>query len=248
MYLPIGLFGVSIGTAVLPAVSRHATVGDTAGIRHTVSRELAMILMLNVPATAGLIVLASPIVQLLFERGHFLPADTAATATALRLYAVGLIGYSAVRIASPTFYAMGESRTPALVSVSVSAIAVDVIASVALVRAIGFQGLALGTSIAAIVNAALLLWLLRRRLGGMEGRRLLVTVSSIVMAITAVAIQHAMDRAVPGTRLTPQAIRLGATIAGSLAALAVMATILGVEAFHDKVEMVQARVRKLLSK
>jgi putative peptidoglycan lipid II flippase len=246
MYLPIGLFGVSIGTAVLPAVSRHATVGDTAGIRHTVSRELAMILMLNVPATAGLIVLASPIVQLLFERGHFLPADTAATATALRLYAVGLIGYSAVRIASPTFYAMGESRTPALVSVS--AIAVNVIASVALVRAIGFQGLALGTSIAAIVNAALLLWLLRRRLGGMEGRRLLVTVSSIVMAITAVAIQHAMDRAVPGTRLTPQAIRLGATIAGSLAALAVMATILGVEAFHDTVEMVQARVRKLLSK
>jgi putative peptidoglycan lipid II flippase len=251
MYLPIGLFGVSIGTAVLPAVSRHATVGDTAGIRHTVSRGLAMMLMLNVPATAGFIVLASPIVQLLFERGHFLPADTAATAAALRLYAVGLIGYSAVRIASPTFYAIGESRTPALVSVG--AIAVNVIASVALVRAIGFQGLALGTSIAAIVNAALLLWLLRRRLGGMEGRRLLVTllkvtVSSIVMAITAVAIQHAMDRAVPGTRLTPQAIRLGATIAGSLAALAVMATILGVEAFHDTVEMVQARVRKVLSK
>jgi putative peptidoglycan lipid II flippase len=251
MYLPIGLFGVSIGTAVLPAVSRHATVGDTAGIRHTVSRGLAMMLMLNVPATAGFIVLASPIVQLLFERGHFLPADTAATAAALRLYAVGLIGYSAVRIASPTFYAIGESRTPALVSVG--AIAVNVIASVALVRAIGFQGLALGTSIAAIVNAALLLWLLRRRLGGMEGRRLLVTllkvtVSSIVMAITAVAIQHAMDRAVPGTRLTPQAIRLGATIAGSLAALAVMAKILGVEAFHDTVEMVQARVRKLLSK
>ena len=210
-----------------------------------------MMLMLNVPATAGLMVLATPIVQLLFERGHFLPADTAATAAALRLYAVGLIGYSAVRIASPTFYAIGESRTPALVSVS--AIAVNVIASVALVRAIGFQGLALGTSIAAIVNAALLLWLLRRRLGGMEGRRLLVTllkvtVSSIVMAVTAVAIQHAMDRVVPGTRLTPRAIRLGATIAGSLAALAVMAKILGVEAFHGAVEMVQARVRKLLGK
>lgn len=251
MYLPIGLFGVSIGTAVLPAVSLHATVGDRAGIRHTVSRGLAMMLMLNVPATVGLIVLATPIVQLLFERGHFLPADTAATAAALRLYAVGLIGYSAVRIAAAAFYAIGESRTPALVSVS--AIAVNVIASVALVRAVGFQGLALGTSIAAIVNAALLLWLLRRRLGGLEGRRLLVTllkvtVSSIVMAVTAVAIQHAMDRAVPGTRLTPQATRLGATIAGSLATLAVMAKILGVEGFHNAVEMVQARVRKLLGK
>ena len=251
MYLPIGLFGVSIGTAVLPAVSRHATVGDTAGIRRTVSRGIAMMLMLNVPATVGLMVLATPIVQFLFERGHFLPADTAATAAALRLYAVGLIGYSAVRIASPTFYAIGESRTPAIVSVS--AIAVNVIASVALVRAIGFQGLALGTSIAAIVNATLLLWLLHRRLGGMDGRRLLVTllkvtVSSIVMAVTAVVIQYAMDRVAPGTRLAPQAIRLGATIGGSLAVLAVMANILGVEALREAVEMVQARVRKSLSK
>ena len=251
MYLPIGLFGVSIGTAVLPEVSRRATAGDTAGIRNTLSRGLAMMLMLNVPATVGLMVLATPIVQLLFERGHFLPADTAATAAALRLYAVGLIGYSAVRIASPTFYAIGESRTPALVSVS--AIAVNLVASLALVRAIGFQGLALGTSIAAIVNAALLMWLLRRRLGGTDGRRLLVTllkvtVSSIVMAATAVAIQHAMDRVAPGTRLTPQAIRLGATIGGSLVALAAMANILGVEAFREAVEMVQTRVRKSLSK
>jgi putative peptidoglycan lipid II flippase len=251
MYLPIGLFGASIGTAVLPAVSRHATAGDTAGIRNTVSRGLAMMLMLNVPATLGLMVLATPIVQLLFERGRFLPADTAATAAALRLYAVGLIGYSAVRIASPTFYAIGESRTPAIASVG--AIAVNVIASVALVRAIGFRGLALGTSIAAIVNAALLLGLLRRRLGGVDGRRLLVTlvkvtVSSIVMAVTAVAIQHAMDRVAPGARLTPQAIRLSATIGGSVAALAVMARILGVEAYYDAVEMVQARVRKVVGK
>jgi putative peptidoglycan lipid II flippase len=106
MYLPIGLFGVSIGTAVLPAVSRHAAVGDTAGIRHTVSRGLGMMLMLNIPATIGLFVLATPIVQLLFERGRFLPADTAATAAAARFYAIGLAGYSAVRIASPTFYAI----------------------------------------------------------------------------------------------------------------------------------------------
>ena len=251
IYLPIGLFGVSIGTAVLPEVSRQATVGDTAGIRSTVSRGLAMMLMLNVPATVGLMVLATPIVQLLFERGHFLPADTAATAAALRLYAAGLIGYSAVRIVSPTFYAIGESRTPSIVSVS--AIAVNVIASVALVRAIGFQGLALGTSIAAIVNAALLLWLLHRRLGGMDGRHLLVTllkvtVSSIAMAVAAVAIQHAMDRVAPGTRVAVQAIRLGATIGGSLAALAVMANILGIETFQETVTMVQARVRKSLGK
>src|SRR4029078_10950980 len=95
MYLPIGLFGVSIGTAVLPAVSRHAAVNDTAGIRGTMSRGLVMMLMVNVPETAVLLALAAPIVRLLFERGHFLAADTDATAAAVRLYAVGLVGYSA---------------------------------------------------------------------------------------------------------------------------------------------------------
>src|ERR1019366_2725495 len=135
MYLPIGLFGVSIGTAVLPAVSRHAAVDDVDGVRATVSRGIAMMLMFNIPATFGLLALATPIVRLLFERGHFLPSDTMQTAAALRFYALGLVGYSTVRIASPTFYALRRSRVP--VVVSVCTIAVNVILSVALVRVMG---------------------------------------------------------------------------------------------------------------
>jgi putative peptidoglycan lipid II flippase len=250
MYLPIGLFGVSIGTAVLPAVSVHAAVGDTAGIRRTVSRGLRMMLMLNVPATFGLIVLATPIVRLLFERGRFLPADTAATAAAVQLYAVGLAGYSAVRIVSPTFYAIGESRIPALVSAGV--IAVNVIASVALVRVIGFEGLALGTSIAAVANAVALMWMLRRRLGSLEGRLLSltlvkVTLAAFVMAVSAVAIQHAMGRVLPGLRTLAQAVRLAASIGGSLVVLAGAARILRLEEFDGAVAMTLSRVRKLLS-
>ena len=209
-----------------------------------------MMLMLNVPATLGLMVLATPIVQLLFERGHFQPADTAATAAVVRLYAVGLVGFSAVRIASPTFYAIGESRIPAIVSAS--AIVVNVLASIALLRLIGFQGLALGTSIAAIVNAAALLWMLRRRLGGIEGGRLLtifvkVTLSAALMALAAIAIQLAMNRVTPGPGLASQAIRLVASIAGSLAALAGTAKVLGVEEFDGAVETIQGQVRKLLA-
>jgi putative peptidoglycan lipid II flippase len=250
MYLPIGLFGVSIGTAVLPAVSVHAAVGDTAGIRRTVSRGLRMMLMLSVPATFGLIVLATPIVRLLFERGRFLPADTAATAAAVQLYAVGLAGYSAVRIVSPTFYAIGESRIPALVSAGV--IAVNVIASVALVRMIGFEGLALGTSIAAVANAVALMWMLRRRLGSLEGRLLSlalvkVTLGAFVMALSAVAIQHAMGRVLPGSRTLAQAVRLAASIGGSLVVLAGAARILRLEDFDGAVAMTLGRVRKLLS-
>jgi putative peptidoglycan lipid II flippase len=249
MYLPIGLFGVSIGTAVLPAVSRHATAGDVPAMRRTIARGLALMLMLNVPATIGLIVLATPIVQLLFERGRFLPADTAATADAVRLYAVGLAGYSAVRIASPAFYAIGQSRTPAIVSGVV--ILVNVAASVVLVHRMGFAGLALGTSIAAIANAALLLWLLRARLGGLHGRRLAATlgkvsVSAIVMGAAAFMIQRAMDRAVPGAALTWRALRLTISIGGALAALAITAKLLRVEEFDETASMLFGRVRKLL--
>ena len=251
MYLPIGLFGVSIGTAVLPAVSRHAAVDDAAGIRRTVSRGLALMLMLNVPATLGLIVLAAPIVELLFERGQFLPVDTAATASAVRLYAVGLVGYSAVRIASPTFYAIGDSRTPAIVSGVV--ILVNVAVSVALVHAMGFAGLALATSLAAVANAAILLWLLHGRLDGLESRHLLMTLVKVsvaagIMAFTAVAIQHAMDRVTPGAQLAVRALRLTASIGGGVASLAVVAKILGVEEFEDASALVLGRVRKLLDK
>jgi putative peptidoglycan lipid II flippase len=249
MYLPIGLFGVSIGTAVLPAVSRHATTGNTAGVRRTVSRGLALMLIVTVPATLGLVVLATPIVQLLFERGHFLPADTAATAGALQFYAIGLVGYSAVRIASPTFYAIGDSRVPAIVSGVV--ILVNAAASIVLVRAIGFAGLALGTSIAAVANAALLIWLLRRRLGGLDDRALLttlgkITIAAMVMALVVAAIQVAMNRIAPGSHFASRAIRLSASIGGGLAALAAMAKIARISEFDDAAAMASGRVRKLL--
>src|SRR5665213_2592586 len=202
MYLPIGLFGVSIATAVLPAASRHAAVGDTDALRATVSRGLRLMLMLNVPAALGLLVLATPIVRLLFERGRFLPSDTVDTAAALQFYAVGLVGYSTARILSPVFYAVGRSRTPAIVSVIT--IAINIVLSVTLVRLIGFRGLALGTSIAATANGGILLWLLRRQLHGLEGGRLLQTggkviVAALVMAALAAAVDRFASAVVPGT-------------------------------------------------
>ena len=118
MYLPIGLFGVSIATATLPAVSRHVAVHDEGAARRTVADGLSLMLMLNVPATVGLMVLAPPIVRVIFERGAFTAVDTAATAAALQFYAIGLVGYSVVRIASPVFYALGQNRTPVMVSVA----------------------------------------------------------------------------------------------------------------------------------
>ena len=173
MYLPIGLFGVSIATATTPAMSRLAATDDTARMRSTLASAVALMLTLNVPATFGLVVLAEPIVRVLFERGNFTAADTVGTAAAVQLYALGLVGYSVVKIVSPTFYAIGRSRTP--VAVGVAAVLLNAVLSVATAPTFGYRGLALSASIAALVNAGVLVWLARGALGGLELTRVALT-------------------------------------------------------------------------
>ena len=236
MYLPIGLFGVSIATASLPDISRHAVAADLAAIRRTVSRGLRMILMLNVPATLGLIVLAEPIVSLLYERNRFGPADTVATAAALVFYAPGLLGYSAVKIASPTFYSLRDSRTPVIVSVL--SVVVNLALNLGLVRVLGYAGLALGTALAAIFNAGALLWLLRRRLGGLDGRSVAVAgikiaIASVLMAVAAWLILQWLLQAMPGSGELVRVTRVFLSIGGGLLVLATTAKILGVEEFDE---------------
>ena len=246
MYLPIGLFGVSIATAALPDLSRHASNGDDAAIRRAVSSAIRLMLMLNVPAMIGLIVLAEPIVALLYQRGHFTDADTQATAAALRFYAPGLIGYSIVRIASPTFYSLGNSRTPVIVSVA--SVTVNLILNISLVRVMGFRGLALGTAIAALFNALALLWLLRGRLHGIEGGRVTVAFlkisgAAVVMGIVAALVAAQLEVTLPGSGEVARALRVAIAIASALVALVVSARLLRIEEFTDATERVLRRVR-----
>jgi putative peptidoglycan lipid II flippase len=243
IYLPIGLFGVSVGTAVLPAVSRHAVTGDRDGVRNTLSRGIRLMLMMNVPATAGLMVLATPIVRLLFEHGRFLPFDTAATAGALRLYALGLVGYSTVRIAAPAFYALGKSRVP--VMASIVAIVTNLVLSLALIGSFGFRALALATSIAAIVNASTLMVLMRQELRGMDGRRVgvaivKITAATVAMAAAAATAERVLNAAVPGGGVVMQAARLAAVIGLAMAVLAAGARLLRIAEFGDAVQAIMA--------
>ena len=251
MYLPIGLFGVSIATVVLPAAARHAALDDAAGVRRTVSRGLGLMLALNVPATIGLIALAAPIVRVLFEHGRFLPSDTEAVASAVRLYAIGLVGYSAARIASPIFYALGRNRVPVIVSVA--AVAVNIVASVALVGPLGFRGLALGTSLAAVVHGAALLVVLRSELGGIDGGRLAATliksaVASAAMAGAAQATHAWVTGTIQDQDTLAQAAALALAIGAGLAVLAIAAKILRIAEFDEAVTSVRLQARKLLDR
>lgn len=247
MYLPIGLFGVSIAAAATPAVSRLVAKGDLDGVRTTVASAITLMLSLNVPATLGLIVLARPIVALIFERGVFTAADTAATAAALQFYALGLVGYSVVRIITPTFYALGHSRIPVIASMS--SVALNVVLNVTLVHFIGYRGLALGTSIAALANAGAQLWLLRRHLHGVEAARLTsaftrITIAALAMAAAAWWIESQLLVLLPGQQTIVQLARVAAAIAGALGVLALAAHFLRIPEFTEARDIALRRLRR----
>lgn len=260
MYVPIGLFGVSVATATLPEVARHAATGATDQMRRTLSSSLRMMLMLSVPATIGLMALSSPIVEFIYQRGAFDSGSTRATALALLCYAPGLIGYSAVKIASPTFYALNDARTPVLVSLAT--IVLNVVLNVTLVRVMSFQGLALGTAIAALFNAALLLFLLSRRTNGLEESRVLrafvkILVASAAMGAAAILTEDWLDASLPNmiswvswmyadwgpaaAHTLRAAVRVGAAIGVGLLVLGAMSSLLRLHEFTTVSARVLAR-------
>jgi len=248
MYLPIGLFGVSVATAATPAISRMVAEGNFERIRSTLASALGLMLFLNLPATIGLIVLARPIIAVIFEHGEFTPADTLATAAALQLYAIGLIGYSIVRIISPTFYALGRSRVP--VMVSAASVLINIVLNVTLVRSMGYRGLALGTSITAILNAAVQMFLLRREINGIGGARIAasfarVMAASSVMGGVTWAVHELMIRQLPGASLVAQIIRLLVTIVAALLTLAAVAQVLRIPEFGEARDMILRRLRRI---
>jgi putative peptidoglycan lipid II flippase len=246
MYLPIGLFGVSIAAAALPAVSRQSTADDVGGIRSTVVDSLSLMMTLNVPATVGLMVLATPIVRVIYEHGAFTARDTAFTAVALQLYAIGLVGYSIVRLVSPVFYALGANRQPVIVSVLTVLLNAALSVIFVLETPLSYSGLPLATSLAALFNAATLMYLLHRRLSGIEARRLTAAVgrialASAVMGAAAFGVNRVLAPALPDGRFVPDALRLAAAIGTGIVVLALSAHLLQIREFQMAVQALRRR-------
>jgi putative peptidoglycan lipid II flippase len=168
LYLPIGIFGVALGTIATTGLARRAAVGDLAGLRATLSQSLFLLAFLTLPATAGLMVLGVPIVRLLYEHGRFAAADTSNTAAALLAYSIGLFAYTGVKVLAPAFYALGKPRVPLLASAL--AVVTNVVINLLFFARVGFRAVALGTAVGSLVNVAVLLAVFERRVGGLGGR------------------------------------------------------------------------------
>jgi putative peptidoglycan lipid II flippase len=195
MQFPIGIFGVAVGTASIPVLSRLAAEGKTKDFRDTLSSSMNLVFLMTLPSACGLIVLGEPIIRLLYlhSGGAFKESDVPMTAWALSGYAIGLTGYAAIKVLSPAFYAMDDAKTPMLVGVAsivVNAVAsyffMSWLSSVAVTEGrptgLGHVGVALATSVVAIVNFGALFLIMRSRIKRINGRRILSGFAKIAFA------------------------------------------------------------------
>jgi putative peptidoglycan lipid II flippase len=199
MQLPLGLFGVAMASATLPSISRSAAAGNMDEFRRTLSKSLGVVFLLTLPSSVGLIVLGKSIIGAIYQGGKFQLYDTQQTAVALSCYAVGLAGYAALKVLNPAFYALGDARTPMLVSIA--SVGINYAAAVTAIRVVhlGHAGLAMSTSVVALFGFVVLFSILRNRIGGVYGRELATGVAKVGAAAAvmggAVALStHVMAR------------------------------------------------------
>lgn len=159
--LPLGLIGIGVGTAILPTLSRQIGGGNEVAANYTQNRAIELSFLLTLPATAALMVAATPLIRGLLQHGAFTPADTMGSAGALAAFSLGLPAYILIKVLTPGFYARADTKTP--VQIALIAMAVNLIGNLILVWPLAHIGLALTTALAAWVNVALLYRTLRRR-------------------------------------------------------------------------------------
>jgi putative peptidoglycan lipid II flippase len=194
MQLPLGLFGVALGTVTLPLLSRLVVAGHMPAFRAELSRGMRLAFLLTLPATVGLMMLAGPIISLLYQHGRFDAYQAAQAAGALRFYAIGLSGYAALKVLVNAFYALDQRKTPMLVSFI--ALGLNLLFNWLFTFHLGWgvRGLAFSTGCVALCNFLLLYALMRRHLARLETRRLLRMLLKVALACAALAAVCALSQ------------------------------------------------------
>jgi putative peptidoglycan lipid II flippase len=223
--MPQTVLGTAVGIVAFPTLSHLAALGRVDELRRTAVDALRAMILLSVPAAVGLAVLAEPAIDLLLRTGQFTSEAAELTRGPLQMFAVGLVGHVTLELLARLFYAQKDTWTPLLIAGA--AMALNVVLAVALVAPLRVAGLALANSIAVLIEVALCLGILDRRLGGFERRRVASAVlqsgaASAVMALLVVLTLRALpaELAVPGVAvaLPPGFAALG--IGGAVGAIA----------------------------
>jgi len=187
MQLPLGMFGVAVGTVTLPFLSEKAALGHREEFRSALARGMRLVFFLTIPASAGLWILSEPIMSVIYEHGKMTPNDIHQSAAALQYYTMGLAAYAGMKVLAPAFYAIGRRKTPMVISFL--SIGVNYGLNYLFMHwGWGFRGLTLSTSIVALANFGLLYFFMRKEMRRLETRRLLVTLAKIFLATDALLL------------------------------------------------------------
>jgi len=251
MQLPLGLFGVALGTVTLPLLSRLVVAGQMTAFRTELARALRLAMLLTIPSTVGLIVLAEPIISVLYQHGKFTAAEAAQAAGALRFYAIGLAGYAALKVLVNAFYALDRRKTPMFVSFL--AVALNLLLNWIFTLHLGWghRGLAFSTGCIASINFLLLYALMRRQLHGLESRRMLkllvkVAAAAAVMAAVCAGASHwLLGNWQTQPFLSKSAALLGIVVAGA-AAFAVCGAALHIDELKELQRALQRRLKRAI--
>jgi putative peptidoglycan lipid II flippase len=245
--LPHAIFAVSVMTALLPALSAHWANREVTEFRSLLARGIRLTALIIVPAALGYIALAGPIARLVFLHGVTEQPAVITIANILRYFALGLFSFSAFQLLLRAFYAMQDSRTPALVNVA--SVAVNTAANFVLFHFYGVRGLALGYALAYTFGAVVLVALIRRRLGGLDGRNVVAGIGKVVVAGLATAgaaygASKLLARVFGTATSLEQAIQVLGSIAIGLIVFVAMALLLRIEDLRQVVGMVAGRFHR----
>ncbi len=177
---PLGVLGISLATAIFPVMSAQAAKKDFDSLRKTVAMGIKGTVFVAIPAIAGLILVARPLVSAVFEHGQFTAEAATATSVTLTFYAIGLCGFFAQQILARSFYSMHDSKTPT--KSAVVAVLLNLVLNFTLIWRMGTAGLALSTAICSYVQVAILGRALRKKLGDSIGKGLVITIVKTLIA------------------------------------------------------------------
>lgn len=249
MQLPLGIFGVAVATVTLPLVSRSAAAGNMPEFRGALSHALRLVMLLTIPSAIGLMILADPIIALIYEHGRFTAAATRQTAAALRFYSLGLVGYAAVKVLAPAFYALDRRNLPMFVSIFSIALNFGLNWLLTFHLKLGHKGLALSTSLVAMTNFAFLYVMMRHYAGRLETRSLLVSLGKLLLAgaclgpVCWLGVQFFFRAGIPASEWQ-KFVGVVTTVAAGTAVFFGAAYLLKVAELHDIVEVVQRKLRR----
>jgi putative peptidoglycan lipid II flippase len=242
--LPQGMFSVAIATVLFPSLSRFAARGDLEGFRRTISSGLRQIAFLLIPAAALSAVLAEPIVRILFQRGHFHPAQTPVVAGALAAFSAGLVFNGAMLMLNRGFFSLQSNWVPT--AVALGNLFLNAVLDAIFYR-FGVWGIPLSTAVCNFVGTWALLVFLRRRLGRIEGGAIAsttirVAVASTVVAAVAWTVWRPLDSAL-GRSFPAQVVSLGTALAAAIAAYVISCKLLQVREL-DALLSLRSRLRR----